>query len=278
MTKQVIILGSPEYFSIEDVKPEFDRKRAEEQFARFKKHIESHNIQVKVVPGSKEYYDSIYITDTAIIVNDFAIMARYHKPSRRGEEIILAEYLKTELGLRIRYLPEEDGLYFEGGGDTRWSHQNTHVWFGYGGGRTTLKGIEAVSRILQEELGSLAPTVHTLRTIDRKTFHLDLAFLPLANGRALYYPTLAPSSVKEIQKVFGEKNVVKVPAKYFFACNSVALNDKYLLIPKLPYTDYRAWMYKATQMKLDEVNINQFHLGNGSVQCITLQMITALHI
>jgi N-dimethylarginine dimethylaminohydrolase len=97
MTKQVIILGSPEYFSIEDVKPEFDRRRAEEQFARFKKHIESHNIHVKVVPGSKEYYDSIYITDTAIIVNDFAIMARYHNPSRRGEEIILAELFSCHL-------------------------------------------------------------------------------------------------------------------------------------------------------------------------------------
>jgi hypothetical protein len=34
----------------------------------------------------------------------------------------------------------------------------------------------------------------------------------------------------------------------------------------------KQWMTNATKMKLDEVNVNQFHLGNGSVQCMTLCM------
>ena len=82
--------------------------------ATAQKHIESHDITVKVVPGSEKYFDSVYITNSALIINDFAIMANYHKVNRRGEEELLAKYLKNKMGLRLRYLPKEEGVYFEG--------------------------------------------------------------------------------------------------------------------------------------------------------------------
>lgn len=269
--KQTYILGSPDYYQSET--SPVDKEKAKEQWERLKKHIEAHDITVKVVPGSDKQFDSVYITDAAIIINDFAIMARFHKVSRRGEEKLLAAYLKEHTKIRIRYLPEEEGLYYEGGGDTRWSHNFSQIWFGYGAGRSTLKGIAAVEKILKEELGTCAPTVHTLRIDDRKTFHLDLAFLPLPNGRALYYPTLSQAAVKQIESIFGKKNIIKVPSKYFFACNSVWIDEKNLLVPKLPYYDFRQWMYKATQMKIDEVNVSELHLGNGSIQCMVLKML-----
>ena len=268
--KQTFLLGSPEYYKSED--REIDTIKAKEQWERLKKHIESHDITVKVVPGSSSHIGSVYLTNSALIINDFAIMARFHKVSRRGEEKILAEYLKEKLGLRILYLPEEEGLFFEGEGDIRWSHNCKHIWFGYGVGRTSLKGIEAVEEILKKELGSHTPIFHKLNLSDRKTFHIDLALLPLPNGRVLYYPTLSSAAIKQLETVFGKHNMIKVPSKYFFACNSVWLDEKNILVPKLPYDDFRHWMYKATQMKLDEVNVNQFHLGNGSVQCMILRM------
>jgi N-dimethylarginine dimethylaminohydrolase len=267
--KQTFLLGSPEYYKSETT--EINKLRADKQWNNLKSRIESHNINVKVVPGSKDLFDSVYITDSALIINDFAIMARYHKHSRRGEEKLTAEYLKKHLNIRILYLPEEEGLYYEGG-DTRISHGGKHIWFGYGGGRTTLKGIEAIITILKNELGNVSPIPHKLRIENRKTFHIDLAFLPLDNGRALYYPSLSPAAIQEIHNVFGAKNTVKVPTKYFFACNSVWLDEKTLLVPALPYDDYRQWMYKATQMKIIEVNLSEFHLGNGSVQCMILRM------
>jgi N-dimethylarginine dimethylaminohydrolase len=269
--KQTYLLGAAEFYESTD--KDFNKQKAEEQWQRLKAHIEGHDIVVKVVPGSPKLIESVYLTNAAIIVNDFAIMARYHKPSRQGEEKILAAFLKDMMGIRPIFLPDEPGLYFEGGGDARWSHQNQHVWFGYGANRSTLKGINAVIRILKEELGPNAPIVHKLRIDDKKTFHLDLAFLPLPNGRALYYPTLAAAAVKQIESVFGAKNTIKVPSKYFFACNSICINDKHILIPKLPYSEYRQWMYKATEMKLDEVNVNQFHLEDGSIQCLILPIL-----
>jgi N-dimethylarginine dimethylaminohydrolase len=269
--KPTFFLGSPEYYKSETKL--IDPKRAKEQWQRLKNHIETHNINVKVINSNESCIDNVYITDTALIINDFAIISKFNKVSRRGEEKFTADYLKNKMGLRLRYLGDEDGLYFEGGGDTRWSHNYTHIWFGYGAGRSTLKGIEAVEKILKEELGAKMPCVHKLRIEDKKTFHLDLAFLPLPNGRALYYPSLSLAAIKQIEIIFGKHNVIKVPSKYFFACNSVYINEKILMIPKLGYDEYRKWMYMATKMKLDEVNVNQFHLGNGSVQCMILRWI-----
>jgi len=280
MASNTFILGSPEFYNVEEAGGlnELGKKKAEEQFLRLEQHIESHGITVEVVPGDKEHYDSVYITNSALIINDFAIMARYSKPSRRGEEKLLAPYLKNKLGLRLRYLPNEDGLYFEGQGDCKFSHNNTHLWIGYGVGRTTLKGITAVEKILKEELGTNAPAIHPLRINDRVTFHLDLCLLPLPNGRVLYHSTLSKPAIRQLEYAFGEENLIKVPMKYFYACNSVVLDDKTLLTPRLG-GDYRGWMYNAinsksgtSKMKLDEVNVNQFHLGKGSVQCMILNM------
>lgn len=267
--KQIILLGSPEYYNSDT--RSINNIKAKGQLQRLKKHYESRGVIVKVVQGSEKYTESVYITDSALIINDFAIVARFHKTSRRGEEELTADYLKHRLGLRLRYLPKEDGVYFEGG-DIRWSHDYTHIWFGYGVGRSTLKGIEAVEKILREELGMYMPIVHKLKLEDKKTFHLDLAFLPLPNGRALYYPTISAVSLKQIESAFGKTNVIKVPLKYFYACNSVWIDEKNIMVPKLPYDDFRQWMSKATQMKIDEVNVDQFHLFDGSIQCLTLRV------
>lgn len=274
-TTTKILLGSPDYELNENT------NKAKEQFQRLKEHIEAHNIAVDIVPGDSAFPDSVFIANSAIIVNDFAIMAKCKKPLAKckkplaklkepgKEPVYHAEYLKTNLGLRIWHLPEEEkeGLYFEGSRDVRWSHNNTHIWFGYNctlNNRSTLRGINAVINILKEELGASTPLTHILKICDKSTPHLDLAFLPLPNGRALY-STLATNAVKEIEKVFGPANTIKVPAKYFTACGSVCITTDTILIPKLPFTEYRQWMYKATKMKVEEININQFNAGINSM-------------
>ena len=272
ISEKTVILGSPEFYNTEEGLNEVSKKKANEQFVRLEKHIESHDIKVHVVPGAKEHYDSVYITNSALIINDFAILARYSKVARRGEEKILADYLKNTMKLRLIYLPDEEGLYFEGQGDCKFSHNNRHLWIGYGVGRTTLKGIIAVEKILKAELGNQAPIVHSLRINDRLTFHLDLCLLLLPNGRVIYHTTLSPKAIKELEHVFGIKQMIKLPIKYFFGCNSIVLDERHLLVPRLG-DEFRHWMYNATnKMKLDEVNVNQFQLGNGSVQCMTLNM------
>jgi N-dimethylarginine dimethylaminohydrolase len=92
--KQTIILGSPDYYNSESTP--VDIKKAKKQWQRLKTHIESYNINVKVIHSSKNEMDRVYITDTAIIVNNFAIISRFHKYQDVEKKKALLNILKID--------------------------------------------------------------------------------------------------------------------------------------------------------------------------------------
>jgi N-dimethylarginine dimethylaminohydrolase len=270
--KLPILLGSPFEYKSETGKTDY--RLAQEQFRTLKQKIESHNVSAKVISTKRHsgLFDFVYVSNSALIINDFAIIARYSKKSRRGEEVVVAEYLKKQ-GIRCIELPDVAGLHFEGAGDCRFSHHNTHLWIGYGTGRSTRKGIDAVRRILRKELGDKAPIVHAIHIIRPVTFHIDLCLLPLPDGRMLYHrSSFSAEAQTELYSVFGKTNCVNVPVKYHFACNSVVISDSDILAPMLPFPEYKEWFQTTTGMNVDFVDVSQFHIGKGSVSCMCLRM------
>ena len=285
-----VVLASPENYKIHysinpltNKKSVIDPKKAMDQFQRVKDRLESQNIPVhiidsKVADPEGKYPDFVYASNSALILRGWpakvAILARYAYPERRGEEERVGAYLKHVLGYKVISLPEKEGLYFEGQGDTRWSSEGQDLWMSYGTGRTTLAGIEAVREAIMKEAVALAwapPKIHVLHIVEKLTYHLDLCFLPLPNGRLIFHGTsFSPGSKKEIENHFGKSNCISIPLKYLYACNSVWLDEKTLLIPKLP--GCRQFMYTATKMKIIEVNVDQFHLAGGSVSCMVLPL------
>jgi N-dimethylarginine dimethylaminohydrolase len=283
-----VIMASPDHYRVSyainlltNKESVVDHPKAVEQFNRLKARFAKHNIPVHVIDAkiadpSGRYPDFVYVSNSALILRGWptkvAILARYAHPERRGEEERVGAYLKSILGYKVISLPERDGLYFEGQGDTRWSDNGQHLWMCYGTDRTTKSGIQAVKEAIYKEaalVGWVPPKIHSLQMVQKKTYHLDLCFLPLPNGRALLHGTsLSAASRKEVDNHFGKENVVSLPLKYLYACNSVWLNDTTVLIPRLPGS--RQWMYKATQMHVEEVNVDEFHLAGGSVSCMVL--------
>lgn len=293
-----IVLASPENYRISyainpltNKKSVVDLKKAMAQFVRIKARFESHGIPVHVIDAGIAdpqgiYPDFVFVSNSALILRGWptkvAILARYAHKERRGEEQRVGAYLKYVLGYKVISLPEKEGLYFEGQGDARWSKKadgSTHLWMCYGSGRTTQAGIEAVRSAIMEEANTIhwqPPTIHVLHMVEKKTYHLDLCFLPLPNMRVLLHSTsFSTASNKEIANHFGKTNVIGVPLKYIYACNSVWLDTKTLLIPKLD-AGCRQWMHEATGMRIEEVNAGEFHLAGGSVSCMVLPCWTSL--
>jgi N-dimethylarginine dimethylaminohydrolase len=270
--KLSILLASPfEYKSETGVA---DYRLAQEQFRELKHTIEKHDVSVKVISSKRnsDLIDFVYVSNSALIINDFAIIARYSKKSRRGEESVVAEYLKKH-GIRCIELPDIAGLHFEGAGDCRFSHHNTHLWIGYGTGRSTRKGIDAVRRILRKELGDKVPIVHAIHIVRPITFHIDLCLLPLPDGRMLHHrSSFSPEARDELYSVFGKSNCINVPNKYHFGCNSVVVSDTEILAPVLPFPEYKEWFQTTTRMNVDFVDVSQFHIGKGSISCMCLRM------
>jgi N-dimethylarginine dimethylaminohydrolase len=143
----------------------------------------------------------------------------------------------------------------------------------YGTDRTTRAGIQAVKDAIYAEaalVGWVPPKIHSLQIVNKRTYHMDLCFLPLPNGNLiLHESSFSAASRKEIVNHFGKDNVHSLPLKYLYGCNSVWLNEKRLLIPRLP-DGFRQWMHKASGMLVEETNVNQFHLAGGSVSCMVL--------
>ena len=283
-----VVLASPENYKISyslnpltNKKSVVDPKKAMEQFqrlkARLENHVPVHVIDAKTVDPEGKYPDLVYVSNSALILpgTKTAILARYANPERQGEEERVGAYLKHVLGYKVISLPKTEGLYFEGQGDTRWAYQpetGWHLWMCYGAGRTTKAGIEAVTKAIQAEASKLGITIHTLHIVDKKTYHLDLCFMPLQNGRVLLHTSsFSLASRKEIENHFGKDKIINVPMKYMYACNSVQLNEKTLLIPKLG-DGCRQWMHEKTGMRIEEVNLEQFHLAGGSVSCMVLPL------
>jgi N-dimethylarginine dimethylaminohydrolase len=284
-----VVLATPDHYRISyainpltNKNDTIDLEKAKEQFSKLKarfaaNRIPVHLIDTSVADPTGKFPDFVYVSNSALILRGWptkvAILARYAFPERRGEEQIVGAFLKNKLGYKIITLPEKEGLYFEAQGDCRWSHEGKHLWLPYGAGRTSKSGIEAVKNAIMTEaaaIGWIPPTIHSLSLSNKTTYHLDLCFLPLPNGRLLYHAgSFTAAGRKEIANTFGKSNVIDVPIKYMYVCNSVWLDGKRLLIPRLP-DGCRQWMYNATKMHVEETNVDQFHLAGGSVSCMVL--------
>ena len=287
-----VVLVSPEQYKISyAINPltnktsQIDTKRARIQFEHLRDRFLMHDVPVYEITASalnseNRFPDMVFVSNSALILRGWpvhsVIVSRYAKKERRGEEDLVENYLRS-IGIKnIHTLPEKEGLYFEGQGDCRWSHDGKHLWMAYGAGRSTLSGIKAVEEIILKEaaaLGWMPPTIHRIHIVDLKTYHMDLCFLPLPNGRCLYHNTsFDRASQQEIEKVFGKEKCVHVPLRFLYGCNSVVVNDKLLIAPKLAHPDYRSWMRKHTGMHVEHVNVSEFELAGGSVSCLVLPL------
>ena len=287
--RQRVIMADPRYFdvrySINPLTPwppaePVNRSRATAQWDRLYERLYDAGVSVDIVgPPQRDYPDFVFVKNAAFFITpDTAILARFASTERRGEEAVVGDWLRAR-GVTVHELPRAEGLYFEGGGDTIWSHEGRHMWIAYGAGRTTRAGAEAVRALVRE----LTPrvSVHLLRTVSPLTYHLDLCFLPVGSRRVLVQRgSFNGAGLAEIERVFGAGRVVRVPPRYLFACNSVVVPSAaatgegrgVIITPKLAAEGYRAWLAARTGLRVVEVNVSEFQKAGGAVACMILSV------
>ena len=272
-----VLLVDPAHYHIErslnqltDPSSVVDPGRAAAQHARLRARYEAAGWRVVVVDGAPAHPDAVFVSNAALVVGNLVVLARFSVSDRRGEEETVGAWFKSA-GYRVVRLPDEDGLYFEGLGDCRWSHGGRHLWVGFGAGRTTRRGAEAVRDILKP----FGIEVHPLHIQDRRTYHLDLCLCPLPGGgdRALWHAgSFLPAGRAELERVFGRRcgSLINVPGDLLFACNGVVLDERTLLVPKI--AGGRAWLREhiGGGCRIEEVNVGEFQLAGGAVSCMSL--------
>ncbi len=220
---------------------------------------------VRVVDVGPDFPDGVFVANAGLFVGRMFIPARFHVRERRGEEEAVAAWASAA-GYKVVRLPEEEGLYFEGDGDCARSHGGSRLWIGYGAGRTTLRGVEAVRRIV----APMGITVTPLHISDRRTYHLDLCLCPLPNGKVLaHLGSFLPAGRTALRQAFGS-SLIDVPMKWLYGCNAVPVG-RTLIVPRID-PEWRAWISERAGMRVVDVNVGEFQKAGGGVACLVLPL------
>lgn len=187
------------------------------------------------------------------------IVSSFRHVERQPEAQHFEKFFASQ-GYSVLRLKEQ--TIFEGAGDALFDSQG-RLWFG--------SGIRSESHARDEIVDALHVEVHALELINPHWYHLDTAFCPLPEGRAIAYEkAFAGPSVEVLNKAFG-KNIIWISEADAtnFACNAISIGPSII-------------MYKASaELKLAlehggfeviEADVSEFLKSGGSCKCLTLEI------
>ncbi|UCC14178.1 MAG: dimethylargininase [Gammaproteobacteria bacterium] len=151
-----------------------DLERARAQHAVYESTLRQLGCRVESLPAADELPDAVFVEDTAVILDELAVITRPGAASRRAETNAVADRLST-----VRPLARIEGPATLDGGDVLRAHRTLLVGIGT---RTTRSGAAALARLV-EPLGYSVVTVNVTGCL-----HLKSAVSWLGEDRLLLDP------------------------------------------------------------------------------------------
>ena len=272
---QVVLMCTPDYFDVVDVKNDFmegrvgtvDKKEAVRQWETLRDTYTGTGHIVEVIEGVEGLEDMVFAANQVLPGCDesgqpYVVLSHMRHESRRREVFHYRDWFKAR-GYRIVELPGSVPL-FEGMGDAIWHPGKQLIWGGYGH-RTSVEAYEALA-------STLRVTVVALELVRPRFYHLDTAFSVLTQKSALIFPeAFSTEGLQMIGEIFSELITVSgAEATANFACNAHALDDGTVIM--------QAGAIEATTklresgFRVIEVETGEFMKSGGSVFCMK-QMI-----
>ena len=187
------------------------------------------------------------------------IVSSFRHPERQPEAMYFEEFFATQ-GYSV--LPLKEDTIFEGAGDALFDSQG-RLWFG--------SGIRSHSHALDEIVAALHVEAVGLELVNPHWYHLDTAFCPLPDGRALAYAkAFSAKSVVKLNAAFG-KNILWVSEQdaMNFACNAISI-DQSVIMHKAS-AELKAALERRG-LEAIEAGVSEFLKSGGSCKCLTLEI------
>ncbi len=236
------------------------RERAAEQWRGLHAVLQAH-AEVELVPPAQGWPDMVFTANAGLVLGKTAIVSRFFHPERQGEEPHFKDWFE-QAGFTVHELPED--LPFEGAGDALLDREGRWLWAGYGP-RSELDSHPFLARWLGIE-------VLSLRLVDKRFYHLDTCFCPLAGGYLLYYPAAFDAysnGLIERRVPAAKRFAVPEPDAVSFVCNAVNVGRK--LIVNQAGEATRAWLGTAG-FEVIETPLTEFMKAGGAAKCLTLRL------
>jgi dimethylargininase len=217
------------------------------QHAAYCRLLESLGVQVQVVNVSPDLPDSVFIEDTAVVLDEVAILASLGAASRAAEVAAIAPVLREYRPLqRI-----EPPATLEGGDVLRIGRQ---LLVGQSC-RTNAAGIEQLAAIARR-YGYQALAVPVSQCL-----HLKTACTALPDGRLLVNPAWIDVVA------LNTRDFISVPADEPWAANILPLSGRVILPAAHPRT---AELLAGLDYDVCPIDLSEFAKAEGGITCLSL--------
>jgi N-dimethylarginine dimethylaminohydrolase len=259
-------MSPPDYFVVEyainpwmDVSMPVDRELALKQWERLRETLVGLGHTVHVLPPRVGLADMVYAANGAFVVDGVVYGARFKHP-QRFEEAAVHRRFYVDAGWRF-VVPSETN---EGEGDFAYlpSAYGGLILAGYGYRTEATAHAEA-----QEALGR--PVV-SLRLVDPRFYHLDVALAALDDTNVVYYPgAFSLSSQRVLRQLFPEAVLAAEADALAFGLNLVS--DGRHVILNSEASGLAAKVAAAGYLPVP-VELSELKKGGGSVKCCIAEL------
>jgi N-dimethylarginine dimethylaminohydrolase len=262
------LMVEPNHFRVDytinpymDIHQQPDPVRAREQWLVLVESLLGVGADVEVLEQRPDAPDMVYAMNLGLVVNrsehERRVVMSHMRYAERRMEVRTAQPWFADHGFATSFVGRDGvGAHFEAG--DAFAYADSLV-VGYGP-RTEELGLKHLATELDVR-------VRGLRITHPGMYHLDLAFCPLDDTRAMVCPSaLDDDSAKSLLALVPEPLVLSEEEALTFCANSVVVG-RTVLMPACPprvRAQVEAWGFDVVV-----VEVGEFHKGGGSIRCLT---------
>jgi dimethylargininase len=224
-----------------------DVARARGQHAAYEQALAGLGCEVVAVPTANDLPDSVFIEDTAIVLDRLAVITRPGAASRRPETAAVASTLGA-----FRQLQFLAGPATLDGGDVLLLGRTLYVGLG---SRTNAAGARQLSELV-------APHGYEVRPVQvDDCLHLKSAITEVAPGFVIVNPAWVDG------RMFGDRKIIEVDPSEPGAANVVRVGEAVLCGASFPRTRTRI---EAAGIATHVVDMSELAKAEGALTCCSL--------
>jgi dimethylargininase len=223
-----------------------DVSRGRQQHAAYERLLGSLGCEVIAVPATHDLPDSVFIEDTAIVLDELAVITRPGAASRRPETAAVASTVGAFR--QLQFLAEPATL---DGGDVLRLGRTLYVGVG---SRTNAAGVQQLTELA-------APHGYDVRPVRvDDCLHLKSAITEVAPGVVVLNPEWVDG------QMFAGQAIIEVDPSEPSAANVLRIGDAVVCSAAYPRTNARV----ATVAQVHAVDVSELAKAEGALTCCSL--------
>jgi N-dimethylarginine dimethylaminohydrolase len=243
-----------------DLADQPDPVRTREQWLNLVETLRAAGADVDVLAQRPDAPDMVYAMNLGLAVNepgqDHVVLSHMRHPERRMETSTARDWFDGNGFTTTRVGQDGVGAHFEAGDAFAFGDA---LVVGYGP-RTEQLGLKHLALDLDVR-------VRGLRITHPGMYHLDLAFCPLDETRAMVCPAAFDEASARAALALVPEPLVLTEAEALTFCGNSVVVGRTIVMPSCPdrvRTQLEAWGFQIVL-----VDVSEFHKGGGSVRCLT---------